>query len=128
MAISTLFRLRAAQDPGRNAPCPCGSGKKYKKCCLGAPSRPDVSNRIIRLMREQRWSEAQELCRRVLEFTPDDADALYLLGVCAFCNDDAAAGTDFVHQAVRSDPRIAQRYRQFETAPGFRWFFVRKPV
>ncbi len=21
-------------SPGRNAPCPCGSGKKYKKCCL----------------------------------------------------------------------------------------------
>ena len=20
---------------GRNGPCPCGSGKKYKKCCLG---------------------------------------------------------------------------------------------
>lgn len=20
--------------PGRNEPCPCGSGKKYKKCCL----------------------------------------------------------------------------------------------
>jgi len=20
--------------PGRNDPCPCGSGKKYKKCCL----------------------------------------------------------------------------------------------
>ncbi|WP_202943861.1 SEC-C metal-binding domain-containing protein [Natranaerobius thermophilus] len=19
---------------GRNEPCPCGSGKKYKKCCL----------------------------------------------------------------------------------------------
>ncbi|MGN6136860.1 MAG: SEC-C metal-binding domain-containing protein [Aureliella sp.] len=23
-----------AQHVGRNAPCPCGSGKKYKKCCL----------------------------------------------------------------------------------------------
>nr|WP_283777790.1 SEC-C metal-binding domain-containing protein [Sansalvadorimonas sp. 2012CJ34-2] len=30
-----------AQEPlikgpkaGRNDPCPCGSGKKYKKCCL----------------------------------------------------------------------------------------------
>ena len=22
------------QKPGRNDPCPCGSGKKYKKCCL----------------------------------------------------------------------------------------------
>jgi len=20
-------------NPGRNAPCPCGSGKKYKQCC-----------------------------------------------------------------------------------------------
>lgn len=23
------------QAPGRNEPCPCGSGKKYKKCCGG---------------------------------------------------------------------------------------------
>jgi yecA family protein len=23
-----------AEKPGRNGPCPCGSGKKYKKCCL----------------------------------------------------------------------------------------------
>jgi hypothetical protein len=22
------------KKPGRNAPCPCGSGKKYKRCCL----------------------------------------------------------------------------------------------
>jgi SEC-C motif-containing protein len=24
----------AAPKPGRNDPCPCGSGKKYKHCCL----------------------------------------------------------------------------------------------
>ena len=23
---------------GRNDPCPCGSGKKYKKCCLDRPT------------------------------------------------------------------------------------------
>ena len=34
-------RLLAAEEAllmpkiGRNDPCPCGSGKKYKKCCLG---------------------------------------------------------------------------------------------
>jgi uncharacterized protein len=36
-------KLRASSSPirdpfqgvGRNAPCPCGSGKKFKKCCLG---------------------------------------------------------------------------------------------
>ncbi|MBI5723652.1 MAG: SEC-C domain-containing protein [Planctomycetes bacterium] len=25
--------IQAQQSPGRNDPCPCGSGKKYKKCC-----------------------------------------------------------------------------------------------
>jgi len=25
--------VRAGDKVGRNDPCPCGSGKKYKKCC-----------------------------------------------------------------------------------------------
>ena len=28
--------VNPARDIGRNDPCPCGSGKKYKKCCLAA--------------------------------------------------------------------------------------------
>jgi hypothetical protein len=33
--------VRSAPKVGRNDPCPCGSGRKYKKCCLGneTPSR-----------------------------------------------------------------------------------------
>jgi hypothetical protein len=27
-------RINPLRDVGRNAPCPCGSGLKYKKCCL----------------------------------------------------------------------------------------------
>lgn len=27
----------AARKPGRNEDCPCGSGLKYKKCCLNRP-------------------------------------------------------------------------------------------
>jgi preprotein translocase subunit SecA len=30
-AVKTV--VRAAPKVGRNAPCPCGSGKKFKKCC-----------------------------------------------------------------------------------------------
>ncbi len=26
--------VRSARKTGRNDPCPCGSGKKHKKCCL----------------------------------------------------------------------------------------------
>lgn len=25
---------------GRNDPCPCGSGKKYKQCCMQHPAQP----------------------------------------------------------------------------------------
>ena len=28
--------------PGRNDPCPCGSGKKYKKCCLNRKNSPHL--------------------------------------------------------------------------------------
>ena len=38
--VPTPPRERNARTPmrnvGRNDPCPCGSGKKYKKCCLAA--------------------------------------------------------------------------------------------
>ena len=40
--ISDIDRMLKSKKPvenkirvGRNDPCPCGSGKKYKKCCLG---------------------------------------------------------------------------------------------
>jgi tetratricopeptide (TPR) repeat protein len=29
-------------NPGRNDPCPCGSGKKYKRCCLGSPTAAET--------------------------------------------------------------------------------------
>jgi tetratricopeptide (TPR) repeat protein len=31
------FRPRALPEPGRNEPCICGSGRKYKRCCGGGP-------------------------------------------------------------------------------------------
>ena len=33
--LSEPYYIRPFQKIGRNDPCPCGSGKKYKKCCLG---------------------------------------------------------------------------------------------
>ena len=32
MGIEELFQY--TKEPARNEPCPCGSGKKYKKCCF----------------------------------------------------------------------------------------------
>ncbi len=30
---SNVFDIKTRKKVGRNDPCPCGSGKKYKKCC-----------------------------------------------------------------------------------------------
>jgi hypothetical protein len=53
---------------GRNAPCPCGSGKKYKHCC-GKPSSSDQPNpealaKVHLLLARQ---EAREHQRRLMQ-------------------------------------------------------------
>ncbi|MGB5984394.1 MAG: SEC-C metal-binding domain-containing protein [Desulfobacterales bacterium] len=49
---------------GRNAPCPCGSGKKYKKCCLAKTDPPSQA------LYYQRLSEAHDrLAKRLLDFS-----------------------------------------------------------
>jgi hypothetical protein len=35
--------VRASPQPGRNDPCPCGSGRKFKKCCLNKRKGSPVS-------------------------------------------------------------------------------------
>jgi len=37
----------ARQNPGRNDPCPCGSGKKYKRCHLSQVESPENPSRRI---------------------------------------------------------------------------------
>ena len=32
---------------GRNEPCPCGSGQKYKRCCLVKSQKTSLANRIL---------------------------------------------------------------------------------
>jgi hypothetical protein len=35
----------ATKHPGRNEPCHCGSGKKYKHCCLAKDEEADRARR-----------------------------------------------------------------------------------
>ena len=32
---------------GRNEPCPCGSGKKYKYCCAAKAQRTPVGTKVV---------------------------------------------------------------------------------
>jgi len=49
--------------PGRNDPCPCGSGKKYKKCCL--PKQEAEEGKVV--AKEQAAREERTAARRLEE-------------------------------------------------------------
>jgi hypothetical protein len=48
--------------PGRNDPCPCGSGKKYKYCCL----RRETADRSEALSRDRAWDTMMD---QLLDFS-----------------------------------------------------------
>jgi len=41
------FRPQPLPKPGRNAPCPCGSGEKYKHCCARLPALPAMNSAAV---------------------------------------------------------------------------------
>ena len=41
------FRPSPLPEPGRNHPCPCGSGRKYKLCCARGPALPDLDSQFL---------------------------------------------------------------------------------
>jgi hypothetical protein len=42
---------------GRNDPCPCGSGKKYKRCCLAASAPAEIESTDLTFRRVRRMVE-----------------------------------------------------------------------
>lgn len=63
----------------RNELCPCGSGKKYKKCCLGK----DIQKKIDKIsknpeewipMRIEDAKECEECFKRIPDAHPEDAE------------------------------------------------------
>ncbi len=69
------------KDIGRNDPCPCGSGKKYKYCCLGrenaGPSDPPTTNpatseffdQMHREIGDRKFASLEELNAFVADFS-----------------------------------------------------------
>lgn len=116
--VDAMSQGRAAGRPGRNDPCPCGSGEKYKRCCgraaREAPRRgaggPQVSaaglmDQAERLYRAGRPQESAERLGRVLAQDPRHAQALHLLGIVRHGLGDREQALRLLARAVSSAPR-----------------------
>lgn len=77
----------------RNAPCPCGSGKKHKQCCgkdrpNAQPANPlalqQAFGQAAQLFNAGHLAPAAGLCQQILQAQPRHGDTLNLLGLIEF--------------------------------------------
>ncbi len=115
--------MLTTQKIGRNNPCPCSSGRKYKQCCgasTAASSSGDRSNQLfsqaLQLLQAGRGTEAVEKCQRVLADQPDHAGASYLLGYHALQCGDPIKAVALMGHASANGLRDAAVFYHFGTA------------
>ena len=125
---------------GRNAPCPCGSGKKYKRCCLplhSGSSRQqqggiahstkqfladlddldNLSNSVLDLVEERRLDEAEQVCHDLMTRYPDQIDGLDRLAHVYEARGDNKKAAEYYRKAAA----FAQRMPGFDQE-GIDWF------
>ena len=103
---------------GRNDPCPCGSGKKYKQCCLSgqqAMSKPlpvaaPTLQLVIDHFNASRWQQAETVCLQLLRQQPKNAKAHHMLGLIAFQTGKHEQAIDAIQTALRLDPHFAEAH------------------
>jgi tetratricopeptide (TPR) repeat protein len=126
--------------PGRNDPCPCGSGKKYKKCCLPrdeaarrqeeaarprvktedgekpyiAELRPDLDEEVDRLMQRLESGEGRAVepeIKALLEEHPGYHMTQYAMGVyIATVVKDPLGAMRYFERAVQILPPFAHAH------------------
>ena len=106
---------------GRNHPCPCGSGRKYKRCCWsrnsGAhlDSTPAVSphgysfvetdldrlsNSVVDLVREGRLDEADSACEQLRTRYPETHDWLMRKAMVCEARGEAELAIEYCERTI----------------------------
>ena len=102
---------------GRNAPCPCGSGKKYKKCCLSAQPEKwpvkeqrfipvyteldQLSNSVVDLIKQKKLDEAETVSRKLLDEYPGQVDGFNRLAMVYEARGEKRKAAEYFRKAYR---------------------------
>ena len=102
---------------GRNDPCPCGSGKKYKQCCqhndaANSPaaknrlleSVPDLFNQGLKYQFADQPAKAEEIYQQILIINPKHADTLANFGVLMLKQERLELAVNLLRKAARAEP------------------------
>lgn len=105
-------------NPGRNNPCSCGSGKKYKHCCgllqdngspaerapSGEASLQELLQTGLKHHQTGNSPQAEAIYRQILRAAPDHPDALYLSGLVARDSGNNETAVELIGRAIRIHP------------------------
>ena len=110
-------------SPGRNSPCPCGSGKRYKDCHGALAPTADASplddgirerlNDALTAQQAGRFAKAIELYESVIARHPRTFDALHMLGVTHFQRGEFERAHELVSSALAIRPSAAARHNLY---------------
>ena len=106
---------------GRNQPCPCGSGKKYKRCCwhrdraarvtvtpavsphgyhLAETGLDRLSNSVVDLVEEGRLDEADAACERLRTEFPEVHDWLMRKAMICEARGETARAIEYCERTI----------------------------
>ena len=105
---------------GRNAPCTCGSGKKYKHCCGSVAHVPltamqeaeqdalhQLLDKAYDYLESDRLEEALEACMQVLRMDALNPQALHWAGLIAYQRGEHGSAVELLQQAMQLAPGTA---------------------
>ena len=105
----------------RNSLCPCGSGKKYKKCCLDSARRPIKAFTILSEVQEEcdhalakietgDLASAEREAERLYDLYPGDHMVNFLKGVCLLQRECYQEAAIFFKESIRIHPWFCEAY------------------
>ncbi len=114
------------QPAARNAPCPCGSGLKYKKCCLAnnkeaqsetTPENDDLEklrSQAFKAMSEEKWDLAVDRFKSILDRVSDPHSVLEAIAACYEGSEDYLRAAEYCEKTLAVCPdsrRFTVTYR-----------------
>lgn len=117
MSRITLINGGTMAKNKRNAPCLCGSGKKFKKCCMNTDKAPgqetgipltysfaeldDLSNEALDLIDAGKLEDAEVLAQKLLTGYPEVSDGLEKMAMIREAQGRNKEATDYYRKAVK---------------------------
>ncbi|MBZ0104029.1 MAG: tetratricopeptide repeat protein [Sulfuricella denitrificans] len=113
-----------AKNPktGRNDPCPCGSGKKFKQCCQQPPAAPAPDQALAcynlgnAFLAQGRLDAAIEGFRGAIACRPEYAEAHNNLGAALQAQGQMEAAVKCFRKACALQPKNAQAHNNLGAA------------